>query len=202
MQEQKPMLMYSTLDPKESFLQPFASFHGDFSDEECKKIIEYGNSLEKETAAIGSGNEGKNNKNIRDSDISWITPTEEIGWLFEKLRHIIIGANKECFGFELYGFYEAIQFTRYEAPSGKYNKHIDTGPGKITRKLSVTVQLSDSDDYEGGDLLIYDGPRGMSGDKKRGTITIFPSFMLHEVTPVTKGTRYSLVTWIGGPAFK
>jgi len=201
MQEQQPMLMYPTLDPKESFLHPFASFHGDFSDEECKKIIEYGNSLEKQTALIG-GENGENDKDFRDSSISWIGPTKETDWLFEKLRHIIVGANKECFGFELYGFYEPIQFTRYEAPSGKYDKHVDIGPGKITRKLSVTIQLSNSDDYEGGDLLIYNGPQGMSGGKKRGTITIFPSFMLHEVTPVTKGTRYSLVTWIGGPTFK
>ena len=64
-----------------------------------------------------------------------------------------------------------------------------------TRKLSMTVNLND--DYEGGDLILYDvGPV----KQKTGNITFFPSYLPHEVTPVTKGTRYSLVMWfLGNP---
>jgi PKHD-type hydroxylase len=66
------------------------------------------------------------------------------------------------------------------------------------RKLSITIQLSNSDDYEGGDLeLLYD-KEPYKLDRSRGTFLVFPSFMLHRVTPVTRGTRWSLVAWIGG----
>ena len=38
--------------------------------------------------------------------------------------------------------------------------------------------------------------------KEQGKLILFPSYVLHEVKPVTKGERYSLVAWITGPQFK
>ena len=49
------------------------------------------------------------------------------------------------FHFELTGLFEGLQFTRYEAPSGKYDKHVDRTFNSLIRKLSFTVQLSDRD---------------------------------------------------------
>jgi PKHD-type hydroxylase len=71
-----------------------------------------------------------------------------------------------------------------------------------TRKLSLSVQLSEPEDYEGGSLLLYNGEEPMTLPKTRGTGLFFPSYSLHEVTPVTKGIRYSLVAWFLGPRFK
>ena len=74
------------------------------------------------------------------------------------------------------------------------------------RKVSLTVQLSDPSEYEGGDLEISKG--GLSEDsgykmhRGKGTVVIFPSYMMHRVTPVTRGTRRSFVLWVGGSHYK
>ena len=82
-----------------------------------------------------------------------------------------------------------------------FHPHIDFMYGGKIRKLTISVQLSDENDYEGGDLVCnYGGemilPRG------QGAAIAYPSYALHGVKPVTKGTRYSLVIWITGPQFK
>ena len=199
MEKQQRRLMYPTLNPNNFNFKMFAGLQSAFSDDECEKIIEIGNNLKGEQALL---EDGVIAKNYRDSEISWIINSNENVWIFEKLRQIIIDINEKYFGFELYGFYEPIQFTKYQAPSGKYDKHVDILHQDFVRKLSITVQLSDPNDYEGGDLLIHNSSRPIFTNKIRGTITAFPSFVLHEVTPVTKGTRYSLVAWVAGPAFR
>ena len=68
------------------------------------------------------------------------------------------------------------------------------------RKLSFSVQLSHPNDYRGGDLLLNNGAESIS--KNKGSMTLFPSHTLHEVTPVTKGVRYSLVGWVIGDKLK
>jgi PKHD-type hydroxylase len=70
------------------------------------------------------------------------------------------------------------------------------------RKLSLVIQLSDEEDYVGGNLELKFGKEPVILSKKRGTMLLFPYYVLHRVTPVTEGTRYSLVSWVTGPAFK
>jgi PKHD-type hydroxylase len=64
------------------------------------------------------------------------------------------------------------------------------------------LQLSDPDTYEGGNLLMHIDDPGQKIEKKQGKLVLFPSYVLHEVTPVTKGERYSLVAWLTGKPFK
>jgi PKHD-type hydroxylase len=171
-----------------------------FTKEECTKIITLGESLYPEDAKIVAT--VKNNTTIRDSKVSWIYPMEETTWIYARLFDSLTYLNNQYFKFDLFGMVEGLQFTKYEAPSGHYGQHIDKLSGGIVRKLSITVQLSDPNDYEGGELnLIYDGdPTVIS--KEQGYLSVFPSYMLHQVQPVTKGTRYSLVCWVSGPPFK
>jgi PKHD-type hydroxylase len=70
------------------------------------------------------------------------------------------------------------------------------------RKLSLTIQLSDPFSYNGGELHLFTGNEPTIIPKEQGKLISFPSYVLHEVTPVTKGERYSLVAWITGPQFK
>jgi len=80
--------------------------------------------------------------------------------------------------------------------------------GKV-RKLSMTINLSEPGSYEGGNLKFDFGPHS---EKKRffecteirpqGSIIVFPSYIYHQVTPITSGTRYSLVMWTLGKPFK
>ena len=100
------------------------------------------------------------------------------------------------------GINEGLQFTNYEAPSGKYGKHVDRGLNMPVRKLSISIQLTDPEEYEGGELYLYNDDKETLMDKTQGTLIIFPSYVLHEVMPVTKGTRNSLVTWVTGKQFK
>ena len=80
--------------------------------------------------------------------------------------------------------------------------------GKI-RKISMTINLTEPDDYKGGDLKFDFGPHAGRGRFKtckeirpRGSVIVFPSFLHHQVTPVTEGTRYSLVLWNLGKPFR
>ena len=66
----------------------------------------------------------------------------------------------------------------------------------------MVLQLTDTANYEGGNLQIRVGGDPQTVRKQRGLIAVFPSYVLHQVTPVTQGNRQSLVAWISGPPFK
>ena len=170
-----------------------------FSKDECKQIIEYGNRHSQSKATTGLNR--KQNK-VRDSEIVWLAPAEEIQWVYRRMTDIVTSLNDRFFKFDLFGAIEGFQFTKYVGPTGKYGKHVDYFPGGITRKLSFTLQLSDPDEYEGGELCLYFESKPAVMKKDQGYVCVFPSYVLHEVKPVTKGTRYSLVTWITGKPFK
>ena len=100
---------------------------------------------------------------------------------------------------------EKVKILRYEN-GGKYKWHTDMGSKETsTRKLTAVIQLSDETLYEGGDLEfgITDdtGEKNYTAPRTRGSITIFPAFLSHRVTPITKGKRYSLITWMLGDCF-
>lgn len=166
--------------------------------EQCQKVINLGESLLPDTASTFGGV----CPDVRDSKVSWILPSQESEWLFRRMTDVVLNLNNQFFKFDLDGFAEGFQFTKYEAPAGKYDVHIDKSYGKNIRKLSVVVQLSDPADYEGGDLCIQTSNEPQPMQKEQGFLAAFPSYTLHGVTPVTKGTRYSLVAWLTGPAFK
>jgi PKHD-type hydroxylase len=123
-------------------------------------------------------------------------------WVFRRVTDITLNLNERFFKFDLFGLNEGFQFTNYEAPSGKYGKHVDRAMNMLVRKLSISIQLTDPEEYEGGELKLYDGEKETVMDKTQGTLIIFPSYVLHEVMPVTKGERNSLVTWVTGKQFK
>jgi PKHD-type hydroxylase len=178
--------------------EPWAWQEQVFTPEECKVIIDLG---KKNLQDALINNENKHNKDIRDSKISWISPGNGNEWIFQRLTDVLINLNDQYFKFELFGFAEGLQFTQYTAPGGKYREHVDSMYNGKIRKLSMTVQLSDEGDYEGGDFIINQGEE-KTLPKNQGTLFAFPSYVLHGVKPVTKGTRYSLVAWISGPQFK
>ena len=177
----------------------YAFWNNAFSKEECQTII----NIAKDKGLIKGSTKGKSIKNVRDSKISWLYPVDGMDWVFRRVTDIVLNLNEKFFKFDLFGINEGFQFTNYEAPSGKYGKHVDRGMNMLVRKLSISIQLTNPEEYEGGELKLYDGEEdGTLMDKTQGTLIIFPSYILHEVTPITKGERNSLVTWVTGNQFK
>ncbi len=145
---------------------------------------------------------GETEGDIRKSKIKWLPYTEESSWLYSKLADMVKEANR-IWEFDLNSIIDNIQYTEYYGGGGEYGWHMDIGPHPINhRKISITIQLSEPDEYTGGDLELWSGVGHVSAPRSKGCAVLFPSFMLHRVTPVTTGTRKSLVLWVGGGAYR
>lgn len=177
--------------------------------EECERIVSNYKKQKKEKAKVFDKNkENAKIKEIRECYTSWIGIEPNSHWIYNKLVSQVIDHNKRFFKYDLYGLIEKLQFTYYKAPGNHYQSHTDsTFNGKI-RKLSSVVLLSDPKKFKGGELCLYTGYNTKTKKDyevvklKQGMIVIFPSFILHKVSPVTSGERYSLVSWFTGPNFK
>ena len=203
--------MYETLSMKHKLLTNSWAFNLDdvhfcaywenaFTKEECIKIVK---SIKKQSKLLTKGKTiGKEVADVRKSNIFWIGANEDTAWIYERLTSIITDLNNRYFKFDLYGIVEALQFTNYKAPGDKYGKHLDKSTNHLIRKLSVSVQLTDPKEYKGGELMLYPAEEPYLMKKEQGSLSLFPSYVLHEVTPVTKGERNSLVTWVTGKPFK
>ena len=197
-------------------------FNKELSNEICDKIIKLGKSkLSKKGHQATVGNKDKVNKDIRKSNVCWFNDQ----WLYDLLCPYVYEANKNSgWNFDI-EHSEDIQFTEYKK-GGYYTWHSDGGSdthssyskencewesyhGKV-RKLSMTVNLSHEDDYDGGDFLIKmmtnrNGEEQILNIKEanaRGSIIVFPSFYHHKISPITKGVRNSLVMWSLGKPFR
>ncbi len=96
---------------------------------------------------------------------------------------------------------------KYSDTKDKYDWHLDIGNFETSlRKITASIQLSNQDDYEGGNLELSmtenTGKGTAVGSREQGTLVLFPSFVGHRVLPVTKGVRYSLIGFMLGNAFK
>ena len=198
------MITNKTTD-KSSVIFPYVYWSDYFSDDELNLIIEYCENKKMEDGRVG-GNKNTIDKGSRISKINFSEPDEENRWIFNKLNNFVQMINGKVYKFDLVG-YDVFQFSTYNAKeSGHYGWHVDSFLGKPTdnmsglhRKLSMTLLLND--DFEGGDFEInLSGPQKV--EVKKGTAIFFPSFVLHRVTPVTKGIRKSLVIWVEGPRWK
>ncbi len=142
---------------------------------------------------------------IRRAEIAWLDDLPQAAWVMDRMIGFVARANRESFGFDLTNFGESAQVARYVAErEGHFDWHSDIGAGQwaAKRKLTVVVQLSDPADYDGGALELRADSNIARAPQARGLATIFPAFVLHRVTPVTAGTRWSLTLWAHGPGFR
>jgi PKHD-type hydroxylase len=145
------------------------------------------------------------NHNIRRADLVWLDDVPDTAWVMDKIIDLIRVANREVFGFDLTEFGESVQVAQYDgAREGHFDWHSDIGDGKLAakRKLTLVAQLSSPDAYVGGALEVMPSSHVVTAQTARGTVTIFPSYLRHRVTPVTEGTRASMTVWAHGPAFR
>jgi len=198
--------MQYVLTPYGGTQEPFAWWEGAFSEQQLNWLQQQAKSSQHKAGVGGGSGVGGVDPNIRRSNVYWLANTQDTNWVFETLAHVVSSLNAQFFRFDLTGFGEQIQLTHYdESEKGMYGWHVDMGPNPNSpcRKLSIVLQLSDPVDYEGGVLEIQPHGKGIiKMRKQRGLIVAFPSWTLHQVTPVTQGNRQSLVAWISGPPFK
>lgn len=143
--------------------------------------------------------------NLRRADLVWLDDLPEAGWAMDRIVTLVAEANREGFGFDLTEFAESPQIARYGAErEGHFDWHSDVGDGPLAgkRKLTMVVQLSEPGDYEGGTLEVMPSAQVIRAEKALGAACLFPSYLLHRVTPVTRGARQSLTVWAHGPAFR
>lgn len=200
--------MDNSLIYKFSPLQPAVQDHtaywdGAFTEEELKKIESLDEWLKTEQALVGSFSLEVNLEK-RQSEICWLPLREDTKFIWDKIADVVMKLNNQFFHFDLDGFYEQIQLSIYdEKENGHYGWHTDAGAYGIPRKLSFSMLLTDPKEFEGGEFQIMTTTEvPITMNQSRGRAWVFPSNYLHRVTPVTKGTRKSLVIWAGGPAFK
>ena len=192
----------------------------------CDDIIKYGLTQEETMARTGgygdkklTKDQIKDMKKKRNSDLVWLNDT----WIYKEIHPFVHEANKNAGWNFQWERSESCQFTKYklnqyydwhcDSWDKPYDKPNTSDHGKI-RKLSMTCQLTDGSEYQGGELEfdfrnydphLRDESKHLRQAKEilpKGSIIVFPSFVWHRVKPVTKGTRYSLVMWNLGYPFK
>ena len=179
--------------------QPFATATAFLTDAEMDRLVGEHASLVSE----GKLAPGNTNAQIRRSQIVMLGDEPRYDWLYEKIWSAAQECNRLFFCVDIAGVEANIQLGRYDSTDrGFYDWHTDFAGIRPLRKLSISIQLSRPEDYDGGDLELLYGTEPQKLDRARGTFIVFPSFMLHRVTAVTRGTRWSLVAWIAGARWR
>ncbi len=174
-----------------------------FSPNDIDKVIKICTEtpLEYNSDTIKNGNKIPNNSLNRVSKT--FSYNNNLKNYFETLNKYVDISNKETYNFELDNYLEH-RYMEYSEDKKGLNWHLDIGPGKYNqRKLSYSIFANDPSEYEGGNLeVILDHDKVFNVSQEKGTIIIFPSYLLHRVTPITKGIRKVIVGFIGGKHFR
>ena len=181
------------------------AWQGLFSAEELEGIVRIGDGLAMEKAELSGGGAGY--ENIRSTQVAWMPREARTELVYQRLEEAILHLNARYFRFDLSGL-AMFQYALYGGPEGgHFDWHKDYGrdpsdPLQEPRKLTISLQLSDPSEYEGCDLEVRGGNKIDVAPKQRGTLICFPANVLHQVTPIRKGTRRALVAWAVGPEFR
>lgn len=175
-----------------------------FTREEIKSLLTMIKSKEFVSAKIGTGKAVQDSYRI--SETCGLSKRDvDYRWVYNRIHRWVSRENKKYWDFNIAEtpsslLVEQIQLAIYNGTGdvkGHYGWHHDIGHRGQTasRRLSVTVQLTNQRDYRGGELEMYFtlGPQNVT--KQQGIAILFPSFIPHRVRPVLKGIRYSLVCW-------
>ena len=170
-----------------------------FSPDECNTIIELGKKLPREEGNVGFGGKNRIDHKIRRNKISWI-PFSKAKWMYTRIEHWMHTVNNKHMGFNQIQIGEYAQFTKYSKKE-HYDWHVDSSnemsKGPAVRKMSMILLLNDPKEFKGGELQIVDKKKLVT--LKQGHGVFFASFIVHRVVPLTKGNRFSLTMWFGGP---
>jgi hypothetical protein len=171
------------------------------SDNFCDNLIkEYSkDETEKEQPFIGEGRDLEKNINLDIRNVLRVILPQNQG-IGATLTSCGLNINHQFWQYNITHSNQT-EFLMYDV-NGKYEAHVDTfhQHSNETRKLTCLAILND--DFEGGKFYIMNSHEKIYPPQEKGDIIVFPSFMVHGVEPVTKGKRFTVVTWLVGPYFK
>jgi PKHD-type hydroxylase len=184
-------------------------FKSYFSKEQCEKIINDSLIIPSQDALVGTNDSASTNYESRRSKIRFINSEDwRFSELFTNLWKMAIQANNDFFNIHITKL-DFVQLAEYDSSyKGEYKAHHDVfwlnNDPFYHRKISCVIQLSDPNEYEGGDLELIDTSTFPEKEEMRqqGTVIFFPSFFMHRATPVLSGTRYSIAAWFEGPKWR
>jgi predicted 2-oxoglutarate/Fe(II)-dependent dioxygenase YbiX len=191
--------MASEQDKTPPPFQTVATANAFLSDPEMDQLIAEHASLVTD-AKLGAGS---TSASVRRSQVVFLGREKKYQWLYERLWLAAQESNRLFFSVDISSVEPNIQLARYDSSDqGFYDWHTDFAGFRPLRKISISIQLSRPEDYDGGDLELMFANRPQPLERSRGAFIAFPSFVLHRVSPVTRGTRWSLVAWIVGPRWR
>lgn len=180
------------------YLTTVAHFPKVFTPEECRRLITLPLPVADARVDAPAVEGGVTNYQLRRTLDKPIPPDAENAWIFERIGRLVSQVNQHTYHFHLSDL--VTNHVLEYSPDGFFDWHIDLGVGLYaTRKISLVTFLTPPEDYEGGELCFMD--RGEPLKLPQGTTVLFPSYLLHKVGPVTKGNRFTLVSWVHGPSF-
>ncbi len=183
-----------------------------FDEHECNTLVDLGRATQIIDGTEDGGIEGVGSEaSLRRTSVAWIPRDTDTEWVFARLEALSERAN-ETWRLDIDGIEEDLQFTEYNAPGAHYTWHHDgLETGVEDRKMSLVVQLSDPEAYNGADLEFLEVATDYAQDdldvyrsetRSRGSVISFCSFEYHRVTPLRSGIRHSLVAWVSGPRLR
>jgi len=170
-----------------------------FSADECERLCAGFADLDAKDGGLVAG---RFDQKVRQSALVWLPEADGFEWVSRRMTRLAADANRDVFRYALDGFEEQLQLASY-GPGHYYDWHIDRGRGAVAgrRKLTMSVQLTDPEDYVGGEFELNADGRPFKVPADRGAAVVFPAHTLHRVAPVVSGNRLSLVAWVHGPDF-
>ncbi len=170
-----------------------------FTAAECDRIVALGETAEGDPGPVYGVGGYEVDRDRRDVRTAMLARDDASEWLFARLDGLFAAAA-EAFGVPVGPVTEPVQILRYDAGSHFATWHSDAGlDAQDRRRISMSLELSERSDYDGGELEIVPDLVGRPRTLPRGSAQIFPSRALHRVTPVIRGRRWALVAWTGAP---
>jgi len=185
---------------------------GVFSAAECEAILALARTRPEVEAPSGYDPVALAPLDDRKGRVHWLPFAADTRWVYEAIDEVVHQANREVYGLPLTEI-EPFQVSRY-APGDHFDVHADFGYLHATRHLTISVQLSDPFAYTGGRLQFLGASYAHEGQARaswdtlqgeaqiaRGSVTVFPAYATHRVTPIVSGERFSLVGWVRGKPY-
>jgi PKHD-type hydroxylase len=181
-----------------------ATWNDVFSAAELDAIEKHGDALSLQKAELSGA---AATAAIRVTRVAWFGRDAQTEGIYRRMEEAVLMLNGSVFRYDLTGLVD-FQYAIYDGrEGGHFDWHKDYGrahgaESQEPRKLTLSLQLSDGADYDGCELQARSGNTIDTAPRTRGTLTAFPAYVLHRVTPITRGVRKSLVIWAAGPEFR